>query len=357
MHLALPILSITSVRTLICDSYDTGDSSSDSFLRIAPAISCESSLWRNFVMPYGVVCILLYPVGIPIFYACLLFGASNELNPVEQCPIEEHGHHGLSRESSKKLSPNARDLLIRHDTYQGKLMDIRQEHLSHERGGDLNIPISSFRFLWRDYEPRVYWWEFLEVVRRIFFTALLAAVEPGSKLQLALAVFISLLYLSAFLQFRPFVQAEDDVVAEVAAWSVTITLFVCYMIRTETSFHRKSLQPVTALVLIVAATLPLIGVIIIVRPAIQSILGEKGEDEEEKLDASSLTAAKSLTAANDTKTLIDIKAPIEEIATRSTKVLFSIEEDDDAEAPANEDLEDTATDPPPYFSCSGFGSF
>ena len=245
---------------------------------------------------------------------------------------------------------------MRHDTYQSKLMDIRQEHLSHERGGDLNIPISSFRFLWRDYEPRVYWWEFLEVVRRIFFTALLAAVEPGSKLQLALAVFISLLYLSAFLQFRPFVQAEDDVVAEVAAWSVTITLFVCYMIRTETSFHRKSLQPVTALVLIVAATLPLIGVIIIVRPAIQSILGEKGEDKQKKKDASSLTAAKSLTAANDTKTLINIKAPIEEIETRSTK-LFSIEEDDDAEAPANEDLEDTATDPSPYFSCSGFGSF
>lgn len=349
MHLALPILSITSVRTLVCDSYETGDSSSDSFLRIAPAISCESSLWRNFVMPYGVVCILLYPVGIPIFYACLLFGARSELNPVEKCPIETHGHHGLRRSFSKKLSPNARDLLIRHDTYQGKLMDIRQEHLSHERGGDLNIPISSFRFLWRDYEPRVYWWEFLEVVRRIFFTALLAAVEPGSKLQLALAVFISLLYLSAFLQFRPFVQAEDDVVAEVAAWSVTITLFVCYMIRTETSFHRKSLQPVTALVLIVAATLPLIGVIIIVRPAIQSILGEKGEDEQQKKDASS-------TAANDTKTLIEINTRIEEIEDRPTK-LFSIEEDDDAEAPANEDLEDTATDPSPYFSCSGFGSF
>ena len=69
-----------------------------------------------------------------------------------------------------------------------------------------------------------------------------------------------------------------------------------------------------------------------------------------------MTAAKSLTAANDTKTLIDIKAPIEEIETRSTK-LFSIEEDDDAEAPANQDLEDTATDPSPYFSCSGFGSF
>ena len=49
-------------------------------------------------------------------------------------------------------------------------------------------------------------------------------------------------------------------------------------------------------------------------------------------------------------------ACIEEIETRSTK-LFSIEEDDDAEAPANKDLEDTATDPSPYFSCSGFGSF
>ena len=157
-------------------------------------------------------------------------------------------------------------------------MDIRKEHLSHEKGGDLSIPICSFRFLWRDYEPRVYWWECLEVLRRVFFTALLAAIEPGSKLQLALAVFVSVLYLSAFLQYRPFVQEADDIVAETCAWSVVITLFICFLIRTETSFHRKNLQPITALVLLVAAVLPLIGVVIIVRPVVRALLGKNKED-------------------------------------------------------------------------------
>ena len=73
----------------------------------------------------------------------------------------------------------------------------------------------------------------------------------------------------------------DDTVAELGAWAVVITLFVCFFIRTETSFHRKYLQPVTALVLVVAAFLPLVAVIMILRPAFRR-LTEKEEEEPEK---------------------------------------------------------------------------
>ena len=57
-----------------------------------------------------------------------------------------------------------------------------------------------------------------QVVRRVFFTALLAAIAPGSKLQVALALFVSVLYLVMYIEYRPFVLAEDDMVANIAAW-------------------------------------------------------------------------------------------------------------------------------------------
>ena len=106
-------------------------------------------------------------------------------------------------------------------------------------------------------------------------------MDPGSKLQLAIAVIIAALYLAAYIQFRPFVIPEDDIVAEVAAWSIFLTLFVCFMIRTETSFHRSSLQPLVAAILFTSACLPLIGMGIIFYPYLFEQIGD-GETPAEQ---------------------------------------------------------------------------
>ena len=78
MHLALPLLSITSVETLICDSCDAGPGAAVDILRAAPAISCDSNLWKRFVRPYGILCTMMYPIGVPLSYAVLLFQARDE---------------------------------------------------------------------------------------------------------------------------------------------------------------------------------------------------------------------------------------------------------------------------------------
>ena len=105
-------------------------------------------------MPYGAFCCLLYPIGIPIFYAGLLIGARKDLNPTDKCDLLDDGPAEFREARLEKMNSNARDLLIRRDTYQNLLIEARNERLSHEKEDDLNIPISSFRFLWRDYEPR-----------------------------------------------------------------------------------------------------------------------------------------------------------------------------------------------------------
>jgi hypothetical protein len=146
LHLSLPLLSIGSVSALVCDAYDFGDGGDESFLRVAPAISCDGSLYRRFVRVYGILCVVLYPIGVPLVYFVLLYGARNELNPTESAealavlehfsdheidfnvhkevkaaeglgdtPHQNHQHDTAVRNA---ISHNARASLIRRDTFQ-----------------------------------------------------------------------------------------------------------------------------------------------------------------------------------------------------------------------------------------------
>ena len=127
--------------------------------------------------------------------------------------------------------------------------------------------IMAFKFLWIDYEPRCYWWEIIEVVRRVFQTAVLAAIDQGSKLQIAIALAVSILYTATYIRYRPFVFDDDDLIAEVAGWSVTMTLFVCLMIRADIGL--KGRPAIGMALLFAAALLPIGAVLWICRKVIQ----------------------------------------------------------------------------------------
>ena len=316
IHLALPLLSITSVRTLICDSYDAGPGAKVWFLRVEPSISCESEVYTGFILPWGILSIAAYPVGVPLTYGVLLWRARHVLNPMADCDVNDvvmkdhkvvlestrggrtpfsarweedaggparpdEGDAGDEDEDEDEdllagLDNDARRALIRREAFQHMLIKVRDRKIEEQGAG---LKTSSFKFLWRDYEPRCYYWEFVEVVRRVFFTALLAAIDPESKLQLALALFISFIYLEAYTEFRPFLKSDDDTVATIAAWSIVITLMVCFMIRTETSLHDKDLQWIVAVVLLAAAVLPMVALGLIFKPMLAKLRKKRGKKQ------------------------------------------------------------------------------
>ena len=45
------------------------------YLRAEPSIKCGSALHANFILPYGVLCVMLYPIGVPLVYGVLLWQA------------------------------------------------------------------------------------------------------------------------------------------------------------------------------------------------------------------------------------------------------------------------------------------
>lgn len=61
LHIILPAISVYSFLALECWDYDYADRGRKAFLRVAPAISCSSGSWRNFIAPFACCSIVLYP--------------------------------------------------------------------------------------------------------------------------------------------------------------------------------------------------------------------------------------------------------------------------------------------------------
>ena len=74
-------------------------------------------------------------------------------------------------------------------------------------------------------------------------------------------------------------KSDDDTVATIAAWSIVITLMVCFMIRTETSLHDKDLQWIVAVVLLAAAVLPMVALGLIFKPMLAKLRKKRGKKQ------------------------------------------------------------------------------
>ena len=100
--------------------------------------------------------------------------------------------------------------------------------------------IHAFRFLWQDYEPRYYLWEVVETFRRIFFSAALAVVRPGTNLQTVVGVGGSVFAAAVYTCAMPFMFDDDDLVQTAAAWGLALTLYVCQLLKSNTVLTEKT---------------------------------------------------------------------------------------------------------------------
>jgi nitrate reductase NapE component len=134
--LIFPITSTAVFQTFACD-YLQG--SGQSWLRADYSISCTSTAHRAY-QAYGVVMVLVYPVGIPLLYTYILWCRTTRWQ-------------GLRADG---ITPTDRGLS-------------RQVHSS----------LKSAEFLWSPYKPHAYWWELAECIRRLALTGFLVFIAPG----------------------------------------------------------------------------------------------------------------------------------------------------------------------------------
>jgi hypothetical protein len=177
--IAVTFLVVTAATTTIfkvfpCDEFDNGDV----YLRADYSIRCDSG--QQAWALYGILMILVYPVGVLCLYSGLLWRNKARI-----------------RESV--------DVRARDEALKG------------------------MAFLFDSYKPEFWWFEVFETSRRLAMTGILGAIAPGSDSQLAAGMLMSVGGAIIYGIAWPFLETKDNflaVLANVEIYCVLLTSMV-----------------------------------------------------------------------------------------------------------------------------------
>ena len=103
--------------------------------------------------------------------------------------------------------------------------------------------LDSIRFLFSNYRPAYWYWEVVEMIRRIFMTGVIIVLARGSFAQIIVCQFVSILSLAALARRQPFLQLRDgegeidkyapdnNNVAAAMTWQTICTLSLCMILK------------------------------------------------------------------------------------------------------------------------------
>ena len=82
LHLLLPLIATTCFQALVCDKFIYAPHDHRFFLHASPNINCSGGVYRSFILPYALLMIAIYPIGVPLLYFCVLYNSRDLLYPV-----------------------------------------------------------------------------------------------------------------------------------------------------------------------------------------------------------------------------------------------------------------------------------
>ena len=152
------------------------------------SIDCDSARFLN-AKTTAFLMIVIYPVGIPLLYACVLFCFRRLINP------------------------SGCDELM--------AMRVRQELK------DRNPRLRAIDFLFSCYRPGAWWFEVFESVRRIAMTGLIRYVKKTSGPPVA-GIVLSLISVIVFREVTPYENPSTNALCTFAQWQLLSTYLLAY---------------------------------------------------------------------------------------------------------------------------------
>ena len=193
--LAFPIVSSLAFKAFRCDDLDANDGVRAGVMREDLAVECwaaDSDLAADagaggFTPEYARIrrlawaAIVLYPVCMPIGYAWLLVS-------------------------------------VRHALWRGEPTTLSR----------------SVSFLTAEYDPAFFFWELVEVLKKLLLVGVMSVVLPGEVNQLIGGFVIVLCFLVALLVAKPFQRAEDNVIALASNFGLALFFFFSLILKYQT---------------------------------------------------------------------------------------------------------------------------
>jgi hypothetical protein len=157
---------------------------------------------------YSGIMILVYPIGIPVMYAYVLWRQRLRLNLTDKKAIKLRSSNASLRKS---------------------------------------------RFLWEIYKPSLYYWEVIECCRRLLLTGTMVFIFPSQTAQPAIACLLAVAAIVLVLWWTPHAEAMDTRIYVFGAIIVFLSMFLSLLVKIQTganiSFPGSSTYSVTLIVM------------------------------------------------------------------------------------------------------------
>eukprot|EP00455_Lapot_gusevi_P034603 TRINITY_DN381_c0_g1_i1.p1 TRINITY_DN381_c0_g1~~TRINITY_DN381_c0_g1_i1.p1 ORF type:complete len:769 (-),score=306.56 TRINITY_DN381_c0_g1_i1:325-2631(-) len=199
--LFLLFLIYPTVSSTILKFYDCRDYYGRRLMDADKTVDCDSSDWRNYAV-YGAFMILVYPIGIPLFF----------LYKIWQYRYPKDG--GPSRLSDP---------------------DVRAQ----------------LGFLYSDYHDQLWWFEMVDMLNKLVMTSCI--VFFPTSLQLAAGMAVIMLYSMIILIVNPYIRKGDDRLHLFANIELFLMLFITYSFQEQIDLDDSQDTLVSVILIIISA--------------------------------------------------------------------------------------------------------
>jgi hypothetical protein len=188
--LVYPSVSATVLRTFDCESYELFDGST-LWLRTDHTLSCQDATYTSYLI-YASFMVVLYIVGIPVLFSVILW--------------------------SQRTS-------IRDKTVEDR---------------DKDKTAARSHFLWSPYVPKRFYFEVVELIRKLAQTSILVFIAPGTSLQFVFVLVVTAFAIMIFSATHPYLKAGDNFLAVAAQWSILGITFLSLLLKIDSRLQDDS---------------------------------------------------------------------------------------------------------------------
>ncbi|CAN0016960.1 unnamed protein product [Ectocarpus fasciculatus] len=198
-------VSSTVFQTFACETLDDDVE----YLRADYRIHCTDAKHQAFEV-YAAIMIVVYPVGIPLFYAFLLF---------------------------------------------------QRRHVLADAGADKTVALS-ISGLWESYRPERFYYEVVECGRRVMLTGVVVFIFPNDAAQLAITILLTLFFSLLFEILSPYESESDMWLSRGGHVIVFLSMFGLLLLKVDVSGESDQSQAVFSGVLVAGHVLMILAIVV-----------------------------------------------------------------------------------------------
>lgn len=216
-------VSAVVFQTFACDGLDDGEE----YLRADYRIDCNSSKHKAFEFFAGIM-VLVYPVGIPAFYAYLLY-TNRQI---------------LQNKAERQTSDNVQ-------------------------------PISD---LWVPYKPDRFYYELVECLRRILLTGVVVFIYPNTAAQVSITLVMAFAFVVVSFSLAPFASKWDARVSLTGHVVVFFSMYLALLSKVDVSGERAYSKKVFAGILVAIHASMVAAIVVETVFMVRSKMGREGPE-------------------------------------------------------------------------------